>query len=463
MSQVLLKNFINNEFVESEGNKTFPKISPFDGTELAQVAEASAFDLIKSIQAAKKALVTFETATREQRATLLKAIAAYFESQKNEIAFQEALYQGLSQEFVLQNSVQVSIRVLNETAEALLNSKISDSHLRATGLVGIITPWALSLRMVVDRLAPALAAGNSVVIKVSEQSPITTKILGEALLAANCPAGLVNILNAGAEVGQMLAGHPGVRAISFAGSNSTMEAVATAGLKQFKKMQLSGAAKNSGLVLGDVDFKTLMPQILLPFLMGQAQMCWNVSRLFVLESVHLEFYEAVKEYLGKLEPSRDPKDSSPWMPLISEQTSFLLDEKIQLAKTEHGKILSGAESYSGKGFFHKPTVMIDLTNCSVFQQDEVQGPLLLITPVKYQHEMLKWTNTSYLGQGAVVWGSAEKASKVIPKLECSQVWLNGWMNGSEKSLFGHKQASFGNPDMHWDGSFYSDVKSLTGI
>ncbi|MNL45866.1 Gamma-aminobutyraldehyde dehydrogenase [compost metagenome] len=140
-----------------------------------------------------------------------------------------------------------------------------------------------------------------------------------------------------------------------------------------------------------------------------------------------------------------------------------MDEKIQLAKTEHGKILSGAETYSGKGFFHKPTVMIDLTNCSVLQQDEVQGPLLLITPVKYQHEMLKWTNTSYLGQGAVVWGSAEKAAKVIPKLECAQVWLNDWMNGSEKTLFGHKQASFGNPDMHWDGSFYSDVKSLTGI
>lgn len=463
MNQALLKNFINNEFVESEGNKTFPKISPFDGSELAQVSEASAFDLIKSIQAAKKAVLTFETATREQRATLLQSIAAHLESQKNEIAFQEALYQGLSQEFVLKNSVQVAIRVLNETAEALLHSKISDSQVRATGLVGIITPWALSLRMVVDRLAPALAAGNAVVIKVSEHSAITTKILGEALFAANCPAGLVNILNAGGEIGQMLAGHPGIRAISAAGSNSTMEAVATAGLKQFKKLQLSGAAKNSGLVLGDVDFKTLMPEILRPFLMGQAQTCWNVSRLFVLESVHLEFYEAVKEYLAKLEPARSPQDLSPWTPLITAQTSAVLDEKIQLAKTEHGKILSGAETYSGNGFFHKPTVMIDLTNCSVLQQDEVQGPLLLITPVKYQHEMLKWTNTSYLGQGAVVWGSAEKAAKVIPKLECSQVWLNDWMNGSEKTLFGHKQASFGNPDLHWDGSFYSDVKSLTGV
>lgn len=462
MNTTLIKNFINNEFVESEGNKTFSKFSPFDGSEIAQVSEASAFDLIKSIQAAKKAVVAFETATREQRATLLKAIASYFESHKNDISFQEALYQGLSQEFVLLNSVEISIRILNETAEALLHSKTSDSQVRAVGLIGIITPWALSLRMVVDRMAPALAAGNSVVIKVSEQSPITSQILGEALLAAHCPAGLVNILNAGAEVGQMLAGHPGVRAISFAGSNSTMESVATAGLKQFKKLQLSGAAKNSGLVLGDVDFKTLMPEILRPFLMGQAQTCWNVSRLFVLESVHLEFYEAVKEYLAKLEPSRSPKDVSPWTPLIAAQTSTVLDEKIQLAKSEHGKILSGAEAYSGNGFFHKPAVMVDLTNCSVFQQDEVQGPLLLITPVKYQHEMLKWTNTSYLGQGAVVWGSAEKANKIIPKLECSQVWLNDWMNGSEKSLFGHKQASFGNPDMNWDGTFYSDVKSLTG-
>lgn len=463
MNQVLIKNFINNEFVESEGKKTFPKFSPFDGLEIAQVSEASAFDLIKSIQAAKKALVAFETVTREQRAVLLKAIAAHFESHKNEIAYSEALYQGLSQEFVLINSVHVAIRVLNETAEALLHSKTSESQVRATGVIGIITPWALSLRMVVDRLAPAIAAGNSVIVKVSEQSPITTQILGEALLAAQCPVGLVNILNAGSEVGLMLAGHPGIRAVSAAGSNATMEAIAMAGLKQFKKLQLSGAAKNSGLVLGDVDFKSLMPEILRPFLMGQAQTCWNVSRLFVLESTHKEFYEAVTEYLSKLEPSRGPEDSSAWTPLIAPQFSKSLDEKIQMAKSEHGKILSGGDGLVGKGFFHKPTVMVDLTNCSVFQQDEVQGPLLLITPVKYQHEMLKWTNTSYLGQGAVVWGSAEKASKIIPKLECAQVWLNDWMNGSEKSLFGHKQASFGNPDMFWDGSFYSDVKSLTGV
>lgn len=459
---MLIKNFINNEFVESDVNKTFPKVSPFDGSEIAQVAEASAFDLIKSIQAAKKAVVTFEASTREQRAVLLLGVASHLESKQSEIAFAEALHQGLSQEFVLKNSILPAVRTLKDMAADLRSSQKPEALFRATGVIGIITPWALSLRMVVDRLAPALAAGNAVVIKVSEQSPITTQILGEALLSAECPAGLVNILNAGADLGQMLAGHPGIRAVTAAGSNSTMESVAMAGLKQFKKLQLSGAAKNSGLVLGDVDFRSLMPQILRPFLMGQAQTCWNMSRLFVLESVHVEFYAAVKDYLATLQPSRGPEDSSAWTPLIVPQSAKILGEKIQMAKSEHGKVLSGGDGFEGKGFFHKPTVMIDLTNCSVFQQDEVQGPLLLITPVKYQHEMLKWTNTSYLGQGAIVWGSAEKAAKVIPKLECSQVWLNEWMNGSEKSLFGHKQASFGNPDMHWDGSFYSDVKSLTG-
>ncbi|MNL05926.1 2-aminomuconic 6-semialdehyde dehydrogenase [compost metagenome] len=458
-----IKNFIGGEFVDGEGGKTFTKLSSFDGSTLATVSEASAFDLIKSIQASKKALTASENVTREQRAHLLNAMAAHFESAKNEIAFSEALYQGLSQEFVLKNSVEASIRILKETAQSLLNSKKSEMELRATGLVGIITPWSLSLRMVVDRLAPAIAAGNAVIIKMSEHSPITTQILGEALIKAEVPAGLVNILNAPAEIGQMLAGHPGVRAISAAGSSPTMEAIATAGLKQFKKLQLSGSAKNSGLVLGDADFTNNIAEILRPFLIGQAQTCWNVSRLFVLEATHKEFYEVAKNYLEKLTPSIGPQDSSPWLPLIAPKISSNLDEKLSLAKTEHGKILAGGEGLSDKGYFHKPTVMIDLTNCSVIQQDEVQGPLLLITPVKYQHEMLKWTNTSYLGQGAVVWGSAEKASKVIPKLECQQVWLNSWMTGSEKSMFGHKQSSFGNPDMSWDGSFYSDVKSLTGL
>ncbi|MFS4458425.1 aldehyde dehydrogenase family protein [Bdellovibrio sp. HCB2-146] len=458
-----IKNFIGGEFVDGEGGKTFTKVSSFDGETLATVSEAGAFDLIKSIQAGKKAFVAFETATREQRAHLLNSIATHFESNKNEIAFLEALYQGLPQEFVLNNSVEVAIRVLKETAQSLLNSKKSEMEVRSTGLIGIITPWSLSLRMVVDRLAPALAAGNAVVVKLSEQSPITTQILGEALMKAEVPAGLVNILNAPAEIGHMLAGHPGVRAVTAAGSNATMEAIATAGLKQFKKLQLSGSAKNSGLVLGDADFANNIGEILRPFLIGQAQTCWNVSRLFVLEATHKEFYEAAKSYLEKLTPSTGPKDSSPWLPLIAPKVAADLDQKLSLAKTEHGKILTGGEGLADKGFFHKPTVMIDLTNCSVIQQDEVQGPLLLVTPVKYQHEMLKWTNTSYLGQGAVVWGSAEKAAKVIPKLECQQVWLNSWMTGAEKSMFGHKQSSFGNPDMSWDGSFYSDVKSLTGL
>ncbi|MBO9668170.1 MAG: aldehyde dehydrogenase family protein, partial [Bdellovibrio sp.] len=113
------------------------------------------------------------------------------------------------------------------------------------------------------------------------------------------------------------------------------------------------------------------------------------------------------------------------------------------------------------GNFARPTFMIDLPNCSEMQQDDLHGPLFLVAAVKYQHESIKWANTSYLGHSSIVWGPDEKLMKVAGKLESANIWLNSWMNGEAQTTFGMKQSSFGNPDMAWAGSFYSDVKKLT--
>ncbi|WP_413559842.1 aldehyde dehydrogenase family protein [Bdellovibrio sp. HCB209] len=451
-------NFVSGEFTASGNQKTFAKLSPFDNSELAQVSDSDAMDVIRCLQSSKKALTAFETSTLEQRAQLLNKLADYFEQNAKEIAYQEALHQGLPQSFVLKNSVQIAISILKDTAQDLLQPLPSGKFVKASGLVGIITPWSLSLRLVTERLAPALAAGNAVIIKVSEQSPITAKILGEAFKAIELPAGLVQVLNGGADVAQIIAGHPGIRAIAAAGKSSTMEAIAKAALPQMKKLQLSGGAKNAAIVLNDFDFKNRMNEIMTPFLLGQGQMCWNMTRLFVLDSFAKEFNEALTTFLQDLKPLTSPEGDSIWTPLISADRAAILNQKTQFGVSEHGKVVAQPNA-EVTGNFVKPTFMLDLPNCSVMQQDELFTPLFLMTSVKYQHEAVKWTNTSYLAHSAIVWAPQEKFLKVAEKLEVGQVSLNSWM--TEQSIVGIKQSSFGIPDMSWSGAFYSDVKKLT--
>lgn len=455
-------NFIGGEFTLAESKKTFSKFSPFDGSVLAQVSSSDAMDVIKALQIAKKAALIFKDTTHADRAELLQKIANYIEQNAEAIAYDEALYQGLSHSFVLENSVRPSIQILRDNAQSLLQPLPTNILLQPSGIVGIITSWCFSLKLAVERLAPALAAGNVVMLKVSEHSPITAKILGEALRAAQAPVGVVTILQGFGDIAQVISGHPSIHAVTAVGKTSTMENIAKAGLSQFKKLQLSGSAKNPAIVLNDTDYKKLMPEILRPFLMGQGQLCWNVSRIFVLESFAQDFLAVAKEYISSLTPLNDPKGSEVWTPLISEESIQNIDLKIHSGVEEHGKVFTGGARCDSTGFFYKPTVMLDLPNCSVLQQDELQGPLLLVTPVKYQHETLKWANTSYLAHSGVVWGPSEKVMKVVSQMECAQVWVNSWLKGETTTIFGHKQSSFGNLEMSWSGNFYSDVKKLAG-
>lgn len=455
-------NFINNEFVPAMGGGFFNKISPFDGSTLSQVANSDAMDVIRALQAAKKAATTWKDVSIEEKAQALEKLAVALEENADQISFLEAQDQGLSQKFVLENSVQVAVKNLTGVAAEMRQELPKDIAIAPNGVVGIITSWSLSLRLVTERLAPALAAGNVVLIKGSEHSPVTTKILGDAIIKAGIPSGVVNIINGNAAVGETVAGHPGIRAVTAVGKSATMQAIAKVGIEQFKKIQLSGSAKNAALVLSEFDYKNNLDKILYPFLMGQGQMCWNISRIFVSETVAADFINEVKTYLANLTPLKNPHGSEVWTPLIDSNFVTSIDEKIKEGTKEHGKVITGGNKGEGSGNYYRPTVMLDLPNCSVLQQDELQGPLLVVTAVKYQHEMIKWANTAYLGHSAVVWGTPEKVLKPASALECSQVWLNQWMSGEAVTIFGHKQSSFGNCEMSYAGSFYSDVKKLTG-
>lgn len=455
-------NFMGGGFVPAQSKNTFLKHSPFSGQVISVVSASDAMDVVVALQSAKKAAPLWATSSRKERSEVLHRLADYLQENSMTIAHDEALHQGLSQAFVAEESVSVAIDILRKNARSLLLELPEKTWVQPTGIVGIITSWCFSLRLIIERLAPALAAGNVCLVKVSEHSPITGKILGEAFQQIQLPAGVVSLIQGAAEVGQVIAGHPSVRAVTAVGRTTTIESVAGAALTQFKKVQLSGSAKNPAIILADTDFQAILPEVLRPFLMGQGQLCWNTSRIFVVESLAPAFLEAVKEFFLGLQPLLHPQGAEVWTPMITNSAVSAIDLKVRNGVGEHGKVFVGGKRKEGSGFFYEPTVMIDLPNCSTMQQDELAGPLLLITPVKYQHDALKWANTSYLGHSGIIWGPEEKAFKVAVQLECAQVSVNSWSTGEGLPIFGFKQSSFGNLDMSWSGNFYSDVKKLAG-
>lgn len=466
MSALDFLNYIDGEFVPTQGKNLFPKLNPFNGEVLGHVVESDAMDVIRAIQAAKKAQTEFEKWTFEQRSEFLEKIAQKIEEKAEDIAFAEALHQGLSQIFVGEKSVRYSVKQFRDAAgwARVLGEKIDPSlRVQPTGIISFILSWNLSLRLLSERLAAALAAGNVCLVKISELSPITGKIFGEILSEVQAPKGLVQLIQGkGPEVGALLAAHPSIGAVNFVGKLVNAEKIIQGAIPQFKKIQVHSGVKNNIFVLNDVDFKNKMPEILQSFLVGQGQLCWNCTRIFVMESFQKEFIEKLKEYIGNLQPARSPKDDSPWTPVVSEEVLQHMELKSQQIKLEEGKLITGGERATGSGYFFKPTVSLDLSNCSEMQQEEIRGPILILTAVKYQHEMLKWANTAYYAHSAVVWApNQEKALKIAEKVEAATVSVNSWFPGDYQP--GYRQSSFGNMQMGPWGRFYSDVKVLTGL
>jgi aminomuconate-semialdehyde/2-hydroxymuconate-6-semialdehyde dehydrogenase len=458
-------NYIDGEFCSSQSKQTFPKYNPFNGELLGNVTASDAMDVIRAIQAAKRAQAEVEKWTFSQRAELLQKIASQLEAKADEYAFQEALHQGLPADFVKEKSVRPAIQSFRRCAEAVLalekNKSLKIQH-QPTGIISVLLSWNLSLRLAGERISAALAAGNICLVKVSELSPVTAQILGEVLKAVQAPKGLVQLIQGkGNEVGALLAAHPSIRAVNFVGKLSNAENIVKGALPQFKKVQIHAGTKNSCFMLADADYQNQMAKILQSFLIGQGQLAWNTTRLFILESAQKEFFEKIKEFLSLQKPATSPADKTMWWPLISAEALQYIEMKCQQLKAEGGKLISGGERAELAGYFFHPTVSLDLSNCSELQQEEVNGPLLIVTAVKYQHEMVKWSNTGYYGHSAVIWGSEEKALKIAEKLDVGGVSLNSWLPDEIES--GHRQSSFGNMETHPWGRFYSDVKVLTGF
>jgi acyl-CoA reductase-like NAD-dependent aldehyde dehydrogenase len=425
--QLKLQNFIGNEFVDPNSKKWFAHLSPWSGAPSCDVPDSDLMDVVRAIQSANKAWTNWQKTEPRDRAPYLESIARQLELRIVELAKVQSEDEGASEDFALSHSLPRAIeifrsyarRLQDETTQSAATPRaVFQSHRQPYGVVSVITPYADPFVTLAARVAPALAAGNAMIVKPSEFAPRSAHEFAVCMAASGLPTGVFNLVQGrGEAVGQSLATHPGLSMISFTGSTAVGRQIFVQSAEFLKRTHLAMGARNPVIIFGSVDLAKMMPAIVQATIPFQGATCLRGSRIFVQEAIYKEFLEAYKIAVEKIAPKIGPLNRA------AHRDQF--HAAVAQATSENGKLLFGGSNDERPGFFVAPTAVFDLTNCSTLQQEEVIGPFVTISSFKYQHDAIKQANTSPYGQAAYLFEpNGAKALRVAQKLEAGRIFIN---------------------------------------
>jgi aminomuconate-semialdehyde/2-hydroxymuconate-6-semialdehyde dehydrogenase len=311
------------------------------------------------------------------------------------------------------------------------------------GIVGCISPWNLPLYLFSWKIAPALAAGNCVIGKPSELTPMTAFLLGEICTEAGLPQGVLNILHGrGSSVGQALVTHPKVKAISFTGGTTTGRVIASQAAPLFKKVSLEMGGKNPTLVFADCEFETTVAEVVRSAFTNQGEICLCGSRILVERSIYTRFRESLLAQVSNLLVGDPLENDTQQGALVSEAHMQKVLSYIELARSTGGNILTGGNrvTLSGRcaeGYFVQPTVIDGLPADSQVNQEEIFGPVASLIPFNTEAEAVALANQVRYGLAASVWSSdIKRCHRVARELDAGVVWINCWMIRDLRTPFG---------------------------
>lgn len=476
---VRIQNFINGEFVKPQNNAFMDNYDPSTGQVYSQLPESDELDVVFAIQAAKKAFEKWSKYTAEERSLWLHRIADAIEARLDDFAEAESrdvgkplwLAKTLDIPRVIHNFRFFATRILHqeEIATDMDGTALNYTLRHPMGVAGLISPWNLPLYLLSWKIAPAIAVGNTVVCKPSEITPMTAYLLCEVLQKIGFPPGVINIVHGrGETAGSALVKHPAVPLISFTGGTETGIRIQEAAASFTKKLSLELGGKNANIIFADADFNKVVPMTIRSSFLNQGEICLCGSRIYVQEDVYKEFLAEFKKQTEELTVG-DRKDPDIFMgPLVSQGHLDKVKTCIDQAKREQGEILSGGTAPTDlpaelkNGYFLRPTIVTDLTDCSDLMQREIFGPVVTVRPFKYQHEAVKWANTGPYGLSASVWTSdISRAHKVASQLQVGTVWVNTWMKRDLRVPFGGMKASgVGREGGDFSLDFYTERKTV---
>jgi aldehyde dehydrogenase (NAD+) len=471
--------FIDGKWVDAESGKTFVTPNPATGENLAEVAEADKADIDKAVSAARRAFDgKWSKMSARDRGRILYKLSKLIEEHSSELAALETADNGKP----IKESTYVDLPQVAENFEYFAGwaTKIEGETIpvpgqmfnytlrEPVGVCGQIIPWNFPLLMAAWKLAPALAAGNTVVLKPAEQTPVTAMELGKLIQEAGFPEGVVNIVPGyGETAGAALAAHPGIDKIAFTGSTEVGKLIARAAAENLTKVSLELGGKAPNIVFADADMDQAISGAMMGIFFNQGQVCCAGSRLFVEEKVKDEFLGRLKERASRINVG-DPMDKATHMgPQVSAEQLSRIKSYVDVAQKEGATVLAGGESPKLEGafqtgYFFQPTIFSDVNNKMRVAQEEIFGPVVSVITFRDEDDLIKQANDTIYGLSAGIWTrDITRAHRFAKEIKAGVIWINTFNMFNAASPFGgFKQSGYGREMGKHALEMYTHVKSV---
>lgn len=473
-----LENYIGGNLIGPLSGNFIDNINPATGEVVGQIPDSNERDVNIAVEAAKKAFVNWSITSSEERFRILNRIAELIDAHLPELALAETNDNGkplwLSKKVDIPRAsanfrfFATGIMHFATESHSMEDKAVNYTLRQPIGIVGCISPWNLPLYLFTWKIAPALAAGNCVIAKPSEVTPVTAFLLAKICKDAGLPDGVLNIIHGtGTNTGEAIVKHPDIKAISFTGSTRAGERIASLAAPKFKKLSLELGGKNPNIIFADCDWEKMMKTTIQSSFSNQGEICLCGSRILVEESIYEKFKAEFIERTKALTVG-DPLDENSKQGAIVSKVHFdKIMRCLDTAKQEGGKILCGGsavkqEGRCANGYFIQPTVMEGLgPNCQT-NTEEIFGPVVTLQSFTTEDEALQLANATQYGLAATIWTQdISKANRVAAKVESGIVWINCWLLRDLRTPFGGVKNSGVGREGGWEAlRFFTEAKNV---
>lgn len=473
-----ISNYLGGSFRAPINGKYMDNINPATGEVYSQTPDSDSADVDYAVGAAKAAFEGWSTMPAEERFKILNRIAELIEQNLDALALAETNDNGkplwLSKRVDIPRASSnfrffaTGLMHMSTESHNMEDKAINYTLRQPIGVVGCISPWNLPLYLFTWKIAPALAAGNCVVAKPSEVTPMTGYLLSVICKEAGLPDGVLNIVHGnGPHCGSAIVAHPDIKAISFTGSTRAGKDIAATAAPMFKKLSLELGGKNPNIIFADCDWDKMMRTTVQSSFSNQGQICLCGSRILVEESIYEKFRDEFIARARKLTVGDPMEESSRQGAVVSKMHFDKVMGCIQLAKDEGGTLLLGGNAVKlqgrcANGYFIEPTIIEGLGAQCRTNMEEIFGPVVTLQSFKTEEEALMLANTSDYGLSATIWTQdVSRAHRVAGKVHSGIIWVNCWLLRDLRTPFGGFKSSGVGREGGWEAlRFFTDPKNV---